>query len=63
MFNFVKKLAKNPTVRSLAKQGIKHLPALYNAATKRIKNDKLRTALQSDMAQGIENKLTEKYSM
>ena len=55
LFSFVKKLAKNSTVRSLAKQGIKHLPGLYNAMTKTIKNDKLRSALQSDTVQGIVN--------
>ena len=63
MFSFVKKLAKNPTVRSLVKQGIKHLPGLYNAVTKRIKKDKLRSVLQSDTAQRIVNKLADKCSM
>ena len=50
LFSFVKKLAKNPAVRSLAKQGIKHLPGLDNAKTSKIKNDKIRSALQSDLA-------------
>ena len=62
LFSFVKKLAKNIAVQSLAKQGVKHLPTLYNAATKRIKNDKLRSALQSDTAQGLVNKFVDKYS-
>ena len=37
LFSFIKKLAKNPAIRSLAKQGIKHLPGLYNGATSRTK--------------------------
>ena len=32
LFSFIKKAAKHPAVRSLAKQGLKHLPGLYNAA-------------------------------
>ena len=61
LFSFVKKLAKNPAVRSLAKQGIKHLPGLYDAATSRIKNDKIRRALQSDLAKGLLNKTVDRY--
>ena len=61
LFSFVKKLAKNLAVTSLAKQGIKHLPGLYNAATRRIKNDEIRSALQSDLAKGLLNKAVDGY--
>ena len=61
LFRLVKKLAKNPVVRSLAKQGIKHLPGLYNTETSKIKNDKIRGALQSDIAQGLLNKAVHRY--
>ena len=40
IFDFVKKVIKNPTVRALGWQAVKHLPGLYNAATSQIKNDK-----------------------
>ena len=33
LFSFIKKAVKHPAVKSLAKQGLKHLPGLYNAAT------------------------------
>ena len=61
LFSFIKKVAKNPVVRSLAKKGVHYLPTLYNAATCRIKNDKIRNALQSDVAQGLLNKEAERY--
>ena len=32
LFSFIKKAAKHPAVRSLAEQGLKHLPGSYNAA-------------------------------
>ena len=50
LFSFIRKVAKNPVVRSLAKKGVQHLPTLYNAATSKIKNDKIGNALQSDVA-------------
>ena len=44
----LKKYLKNPTVKALGRQAVKHLSGLYNAATSQIKNDKMRRALQSD---------------
>ena len=61
-FSFIKKAVKHPSIRSLAKQGLKHLPGLYNAATSRIKNDKLRKALQSYTAHRLLNKVVDRYS-
>ena len=55
IFDFVKKVIKKPTVRALGQQAVEHLPSLYNAATSRIKNDKIRRALQSDTAKNLVN--------
>ena len=62
LFSFIKKVKKYPAVKSLAKQGLKHLPGLYNAAASRIKNDKLRKVLQLDAAYGLLNKVIDIYS-
>ena len=62
LFSFIKKVAKNSTIKSLAKQYLKHLPALYNAATSRMKNDKLKKALQSDTAHRLLNKVIDRYN-
>ena len=53
-----KKVIKAPTVKALGWQAVKHLPSLYNAATSRIKNDKIRRALQSDTAKNVLNSTT-----
>ena len=50
IFDFVKKVIKNPTLRALGRQAAKHLPTIYNAVTSKIKNDKVRRALQSGRA-------------
>ena len=55
IFDFVKKVIKNPTVRALGWQAVKHLPGLYNAATSQIKNDEIRRALQWDTAKNLVN--------
>ena len=58
LFDFVKKVIKNPAVKALGQQAIQHLPDLYNAATSRIKNDKIRRALQSNAAKHLLNSAT-----
>ena len=55
LFDFVKKVIRNPTVRALGRQDASHLPDLYNAGTNRIKNEKVRKALQSDTAKHLLN--------
>ena len=55
IFDFVKKVKKNPTITALDRQAVKHLPGLYNAATSRIKNDKIRRGLQSHTAKNLVN--------
>ena len=34
----------------MIEEGIKQTPAIYNAGVKRIKNDKIKNVLQSDLA-------------
>ena len=58
LFDFVKIVIKNPAVKALGQQAIQHLPDLYNAATSRIKNDKIRRALQSNTAKHLLNSAT-----
>ena len=48
IFDFVKKVAKNPFVRSIAKKGIEYAPGIYNNLTKRVKNKTLKRILNSD---------------
>ena len=61
IFDFVKKVIKNPMVRALGRQAAKHLPTIYNAATSRIKNDKLRQALQSHTANNPVNSVSNQF--
>ena len=37
IFDFIKKIAKNPIVKSIAKQGLKCVPAVYSNLTGRVK--------------------------
>ena len=56
IFYFVKKVAKNPLVRSLAKKGIEYAPGIYHNLTKRVKNKTLSRVLNSDAAHLLLNK-------
>ena len=38
IFDFVKKVARNPLVRSIAKKGLEYAPGVYHNLTKRVKN-------------------------
>ena len=42
MFDFIKKVAKNPIVRSVAKKGLEYAPGIYHNLTKRVKNKTLK---------------------
>ena len=53
LFDFVKKVIRNPTVRALGLKAALHLPDLHNASTNRIKNENIRKALQSDSAKHL----------
>ena len=38
IFDFVKKVARNPLVRPIAKKGLEYVPGVYQNLTKRVKN-------------------------
>ena len=50
IFDFIKKVAKNPIVRSVAKKGLEYAPGIYHNLTKRVKNKTLKIILNSDAA-------------
>ena len=50
IFDFVKKVARNPLVRSIAKKGLEYAPGVYHNLTKRVKNKTLKRILDSDAA-------------
>ena len=56
IFDFVKKIAKNPLVRSIAKKGLEYAPGVYHNLTKRVKNKTLKRILTSDAAHLALNK-------
>ena len=57
IFDFVKKVARNPIVKSIAGQGLKYAPAVYVNLTKRVKNKSLKRILDSDMAHSLLNRV------
>ena len=57
LFSFIKKVAKNPILRNIARTGAQYLPGLYQGATNKIKNKNLKKILQSDTASGLVNNL------
>ena len=48
MFDFVKKVARNPFVKSIARKGLEYAPGVYHNFTKRVKNKTLKRILNSD---------------
>ena len=56
IFDFVKKVARNPLVKSLAKTGLEYAPEIYQNLTKRVKNKTLNRILNSDAAHLALNK-------
>lgn len=50
IFSFIKKAAKNPLVRSIAKKGLEYAPGISHNLTKRVKNKTLSRMLNSDAA-------------
>ena len=56
IFHFVKKVAKNPLVRSIAKKGLEYAPGVYHNLTKRVKNKTLKRILKSDAGHLAKNK-------
>ena len=56
IFDFVKKVARNPLVKSIARQVLKYVPAAYANLTKRVKNKTLKEILDSGMAPSMLNR-------
>ena len=56
IFDFIKKVAKIPLAKSIAKQGLKYAPATYANLTGRVKNKTLKRILNSDMAHSTLNR-------
>ena len=48
IFDFVKKVARNPLAKSIAKKGLEYAPGVYHNLTKRVKNKTLKIILNSD---------------
>ena len=57
IFDFVKKVARNPLVKSLAKKGLEYALGIYQNLTKRVKNKTLNRILNSDAAHLALNKV------
>ena len=49
-FNIAKKVAKNKSVRNIAKATISEAPAALEGLTKKVRNKKLRSILDNDIA-------------
>ena len=56
----IKKIAKHPITKQLIRTGAQHLPNLYAKGASKIKNPKLRKALESEVAKKLVKKLHEK---
>ena len=56
IFDFVKKVARNPLVKSIAKKGVEYVPGVYHNVTKGVKNKTLKRILNSDEAHLALNK-------
>ena len=57
IFSSLKKLARNPILRDIARTGAKYLPGLYQGGVNKIKNKNLKKILASDTASGLVNNL------
>ena len=58
IFDFVKKVARNPLVKSIARTRLEYAPGVYQNLTKRVKNKNLKRILNSDGAHLALNKAT-----
>ena len=53
----LKKLAKNPILRDIARTGAKYLPGLYRGGVGKIKNKNIKRILGSETASGLVDNL------
>ena len=56
IFDFVRKVAKNPLVKTIAKKGLEYAPGIYHNLSKKVKNKTLKSMLNSDAAHLALNK-------
>ena len=56
IFDFVKKVARNPLVRPVARKSLEYALGAYQNLTKRVKNKTLKRILNSDIAHSSLNK-------
>ena len=56
IFDFVKKVARNPLVKSIARKELEYVPGVYQNLTVRVKNKTLKRTLNSDAARLALNK-------
>ena len=56
IFDFVKKVARNPLVKSIAEKGLEYSPGVYHNLTKRVKNKTLKRILKLHTAHLALNK-------
>ena len=48
IFDFVKKVARNPLVKSIARNGLEYAPGVYQNLSKRVKNKTIKRILNLD---------------
>ena len=58
IFDFVKKVVRNPLVRSIARKDLEYEPGACQNLTERVKNKTLKGVLNSDVAHSALNKAT-----
>ena len=56
IFDFVKKVGRNPLVKTLAKKSLEYAPGVYHNLTKKVRNKTLKRILNSDVAHLALNK-------
>ena len=56
IFDFVKKVVRNPLVKSIARKRLEYAPGVYQNLSKRVKNKTLKRILNSDAAHLDQNK-------
>ena len=56
ILDFVRKVAKNPLVKTIAKKGLEYAPGIYHNLSKRVKTKTLKRILNSDAAHLALNK-------
>ena len=57
IFDFVRKVAKNPLVKTIAKKGLEYAPGIYHNLSKRVKNKTLQRVLNSYVSHLALNKV------